>query len=404
MKRLTAFLVAALLAPLASAAIEVIIPETWTLYRGTTIVQPRVAYESKAACETAALLDLQHRCIGAETFVRRADAPLPAPTPTPTPAPPAGSYDVSARIAAFHARLAEARPGATFPVALPAAPTITSRRTVSTATEMQAAMGVAGVEVTFAGSGFEGTLRPRADQRWIFPAGFTLTGPGGGVAISVDQTQRVALVGTGGRVVGAFQARQVADLLVQGMEVRAGSGQYANLNSVDQSQRVLIAGSYLSAPGYALIYSDNADMVVANSEIHSAGAYATTRGARNQRVLLMDSRIVTMGNQQQVRAHAGSRQVAAFGLQIEGGTGAYFGSAGDGCPSVTDLVMLDSAYYGQGDTVFTDGCAGVGTVVGMRGFSPWGSGSQIGVNMPAGSVVRDNPRLPAQVAPAWSRR
>lgn len=267
---------------------------------------------------------------------------------------------------------------------------------------MQAAMGVPGVEVTFAGAGFTGTLRPRADQRWIFPSGFTLTGPGGGVAVGVDQTQRVALVSYGGRVEGAFQARQVADLLVQGLDVRAGNGQYANLNSIDQSQRVLVVGSLMAAPTYALIYADNSSITLANSEFISGGAAATTRGARNSPALLMDSRLV--GAQQQVRQHAATPNFAAYNLQIEGGTGAYFGSAGDGCPSVLNLVYLDNSYYGQGDTIFTDGCVQGGTVVGNRGFSSWGGGTQVGVNMPAGSVVNNNPRLAPQAPPAWVRR
>lgn len=53
----------ALASSLAHSAIEVASPETWTLYRGTSIVQPRVAYPSKAACQAAAALDVQ-RCDG----------------------------------------------------------------------------------------------------------------------------------------------------------------------------------------------------------------------------------------------------------------------------------------------------------------------------------------------------
>lgn len=332
---------------------------------------------------------------------------VPADAPGGACMPTTGGYSVPNRIASFQARYAAVRPGAAYPVALPAAPTITSRRTVSTAAEMQAAMGVPGVEVTFAGSGFVGTLRPGANQRWIFPAGFTLTAPADGIAINPDRTVNVELVGTGGRVVGAFQARQVADLRVRGMDIRTRSNSsqtWLDMNSVDASQRVLIEGSYLFARSYGLIYSDNRDVVLANSEVHAAGEAATTRGARNANALLIDSRIVTAGNQQQVRAHAGTPRFAFFNLQIEGGTGSYFGSAGDGCPSVVDLVMLDNSYYGQGDTIFTDGCVAGGTIVGNRGFSPWGSGSQIGVNMPAGSVVFDNPRLPATTPPAWGRR
>lgn len=71
----------------ASAAVEVVSAESWTLYRGAAIVQPRVTYASKAACEAAAPIDLQHRCVGTETFIRRPDAPPPTPTcTTPQPA------------------------------------------------------------------------------------------------------------------------------------------------------------------------------------------------------------------------------------------------------------------------------------------------------------------------------
>jgi hypothetical protein len=326
----------------------------------------------------------------------------PAPAPVPPSPPPSGSYDVSARLAAFASRLSQERPGPWPLPVLPAAPTITTRRTVSNASEMQAAMGVTGVEVTFAGPGFEGTLRPRADQRWIFPAGFTLTGPGGGQAIGVDQTQRVELVGTGGRVVGSFVARQVTDLRVAGMDIRAGTAQYYNLNSVDQCQRVEITGSFLFAPGYGLIYADNTDFVLANSEVHASGIAATTRGARNQRVILLDSRVVNAGSQQQVRQHAGTPAFGVFNLQIEGGTGAYFGAAGDPVPSVHDLVMLDNSYYGSGDFIFTDGQVAGGVVVGNRGYTSWGGGSQISVNL--SGIVRDNLRLAPQTPPVWTRR
>jgi hypothetical protein len=82
MKRSIIAVIALLCAFVAHAAIEVVSPETWTLYRGTAIVQPRVAYVSKAACQAAAPLDVQHRCVGTETFIRRADQP-PPPPPTP---------------------------------------------------------------------------------------------------------------------------------------------------------------------------------------------------------------------------------------------------------------------------------------------------------------------------------
>jgi hypothetical protein len=80
-------LLLALCAPLSQAAVEVISAEAWDLYRGNSIVQPRVSYPSKAACQAAAPLDVQHRCVGRETFVRRPDAPPPPPTcTTPRPA------------------------------------------------------------------------------------------------------------------------------------------------------------------------------------------------------------------------------------------------------------------------------------------------------------------------------
>lgn len=73
----------------AHAAIEVVSPEAWDLYRGNSIVQPRVSYPSKASCQAAAPLDVQHRCVGRETFVRRPDAPPPPPPPTCTAPRPA---------------------------------------------------------------------------------------------------------------------------------------------------------------------------------------------------------------------------------------------------------------------------------------------------------------------------
>lgn len=70
---------------------EIISPETWTLYKGTVIVKPRVAYASKMECQAAAPFGVQHKCQGSETFVRRAD---PVPTCT-TPQPSTETQSVA---------------------------------------------------------------------------------------------------------------------------------------------------------------------------------------------------------------------------------------------------------------------------------------------------------------------
>lgn len=82
----------ALLMQPAMAAVEVVSPEAWTLYRGTSIVQPRVAHPTKDACQKAApSKDVIYQCRASETFIVRADAPPPPPPAptctTPQPAP-----------------------------------------------------------------------------------------------------------------------------------------------------------------------------------------------------------------------------------------------------------------------------------------------------------------------------
>lgn len=91
MRKLITFVLAAAAAFASQAAVDVVAPEVWTLYKGTAIVKPRVDYPNKAACQAAAPLDLQHKCQAAETFVRRAD---PAPTCT-TPKPAAETQSVA---------------------------------------------------------------------------------------------------------------------------------------------------------------------------------------------------------------------------------------------------------------------------------------------------------------------
>jgi len=86
-RSICAALLAAASAFPAVAAIEVVSAESWDLYRGNSIVQPRVAYPNKAACQAAAPIDVQHRCVGRETFVRRPDAPPPPPPPPTCTAP-----------------------------------------------------------------------------------------------------------------------------------------------------------------------------------------------------------------------------------------------------------------------------------------------------------------------------
>lgn len=84
-------------------------PESWNLYKGTAIVQPRVDFDSKAAC-TAQVAASQavgtYTCRGSVKVVKEADpAPVPPPAsapasaPTPTPAPPAASAPPASGIA-----------------------------------------------------------------------------------------------------------------------------------------------------------------------------------------------------------------------------------------------------------------------------------------------------------------
>ena len=75
-------LLLALIAPISHAAIEIVSETVWDLYRGNSIVQPRVPYKTEAECQGAASLDIQHRCVGRVTFVRRADPPT-CTTPQP---------------------------------------------------------------------------------------------------------------------------------------------------------------------------------------------------------------------------------------------------------------------------------------------------------------------------------
>jgi hypothetical protein len=142
MKQLMYALVSA--ACVSHAAVEVISPERWTLYRGTTIVQPRQDFMTKADCVAAAPLDTQHRCVGTETFIRRADAPTCPPPPgaetraQTCPAGTTGTWSQSRSYAAApHPTCAtagawmpaSAPAGACVPVVTPPAGTLSATRT-----------------------------------------------------------------------------------------------------------------------------------------------------------------------------------------------------------------------------------------------------------------------------------
>jgi hypothetical protein len=374
-------------------------------------VAPSIRTTTQALCDSAvrALNRTQaFQCVRLVLVTASAQTP-PTTPPVISPPPASSGYDVGARVAAFQARYAAARPGATFPVALPTAPAITSRITVSTAAEMQAAAGRVGVEVTFAGAGFVGTLNVGQDQRWIFPAGFTLTAPSDSYAINYSGARRVELVGTGGRVVGAMYGIGPQDLRLRGMDVRTRTNStqtWYDMNSADQCARVLIESSYVFARSYAMIYSDCTNFVVANSEVIGAGDHATARTARSDLVLWLDSRLVTQGNQQIFRAHENTNRFAGWGLQIEGATGVYVGPAGIAGVQVQELVLLDNSMFVSGQSIAgaSGGNVTMGTVVGNRAFTNFEPGSQIPVGGGAGWVIGDNPRNASAAPPAWTRR
>lgn len=465
MKNHASFIIALALCGAAQAAIEEVSPEKWVLYRGTSIVQPRVEHATKRLCqESAPASDVQYNCRGTVTFINRAEAPPPvcqaapaartqtaacpspltgswaqtssatvgpAPTctvtwsafaPTTPPAgacvspPPPTGYDTVARIAAFNARLGAVRPGASWPIALPTAPTITQRRTVSTAAEMQAAMALDGIEVTFAGSGFVGTLNlaGRRDQRWIFPAGFTLTAPEGAVAIGAGRSQRVELVGTGGRVVGAFEAAYHSDMTMRGMDIRTrtnSSPQWIDQIQHNECSRVLIESTYLFARSYAVWSAGCNNVVIANSQLVGLGEHATARFERADLVLALDSRLVTQGTQMVYRAHQNTGRFGAWRVQFEGGlSGVYIAPAPTVMLNARDLVMLDSSIYSNSMAVnapyLHTGVVNLerATVVGNRAFTNGESGLQIGLSAGPDWISGDNPREPYRAPPAWSAR
>ncbi|MBK6696801.1 MAG: hypothetical protein IPG50_32115 [Myxococcales bacterium] len=348
-----------------------------------------------------------------------AGAPLDAASTSDGDAGPAANagYDVSARIAAFNARLVAVRVAAgqsatsTFaPLSLPTPPTLTAQLTVSNATEMAAALAMSNVEVTFTGSGFTATLNlsGRHDQRWIFPAGFTLTAPPDGYAIQYGNGSRIELVGTGGRVVGGTFGAPV-DLRVRGMDIRTrtdSSQIYLDTHSMEPCSRVLIESSYWFARSYAMLYGQCTDFVVGNSEFVSAGAHATSRTSASDLVLWMDSRLVTQGTQQLFRAHAGTNRFAGWNLRLEGSTGIYIGPAGAAGVNVQDLVLLDNAYYGAGQAIHAPYTSSLGanvtmaTVVANRAYTTWTDELTAG----PGWIVSNNSVSAPVSAPPWSRQ
>jgi hypothetical protein len=304
------------------------------------------------------------------------------------------------------------RPGVAWPITLPTPPTITTRVTVSNAAEMAAAAAMSGVEVTFTGSGFVGTLNlgGRSDQRWIFPAGFTLRAPDGDYAIRAGNSRRIELIGTGGLVAGSFEAAGHSDMTIRGMDIRTRTNstpEWLDHNQFNECNRVLIENSYLFAKSYAVWSAGCTNFVVNGSQAISQGAHATVRFQRADLVLWMNSRLVTQGLQYIFRAHENTNRFAGWGLQMEGSMGAYAAPAPTVMMAVRDYVMLDNSFYTA--SVFNtpylyNGVVNVetGTVVGNRAFTN-AEGSQLGLSPGPNWVVSNNSRLAATTPPAWHR-
>ncbi|MEY4561641.1 MAG: hypothetical protein RLZZ618_918 [Pseudomonadota bacterium] len=332
---------------------------------------------------------------------------------------------MSARIAAFNARLsavlAAAGQSSTSPfagIALPIAPRITSYVTVANASQLATAAAMSNVEVTFTGPGFVGKLPldSRSDQRWIFPAGFTLTAPAGDYAIEIGRSSRIELIGTGGRVVGGmFSGSVYSDLKLKGMDIRTRTNSpqvWYDQIDIQYGTRVLIDSSYIWARQYALYYYYASNFVVANSDLNASGEAAAVRTGGSDLVLLMDSRVKLGGSTQAVRAHDNTHRYAAWNLQVEGSTGFVAAPAPTVGTQVQDLVLLDNKFYVNGTPVSAShtvsGQPNVtkATIVGNHGYTNFESGSQIGNNGDQGGnwIVRDNPRTSSTTAPAWARQ
>ena len=298
---------------------------------------------------------------------------------------------------------------------LPTPPTIVRRVTVSTAAELQTVMGLSGSEITFSGPGFVGTLSPRNDQRYIFPAGFTLTAPSDGFLLNLGSAQRVELVGTGGRGVGGTTAGSYSDLRMRGVDFRTRDNSGAiwlDQHYFTGGRRTLIESSYIYAYNYTVYWHGSSDFVIANSEIvQGAGNYALTRGGGSTTTLFIDSRFISPTGQQMLRVHEGQQRYGLWNNQIEGGTGVVSKAAGaDPGVDCNDLVLLDNGLYLTGAPITAPYLEGsilnvpMATIVGNRAYTNWETGSQINIGTGPGWVVNNNPRSAQVVAPAWQRQ
>lgn len=357
-----------------------------------------------------------------------------------------GSYDVAARLAAFKARniavnVAAGRAATSnfSSMSVATRPTITSTATVNNQAELTASAAVSGRRTIF-GSSFTGSLNipsGRTDQEYDFN-GFTLTSAANtdvfGWASNVDRihlksntTAVPALLG--GNVNSNSGGSNMTFEKMRWQSQMTSTPSFWDDIQVTNVSSLTIVGCVFEGRNYGLWYSNNRNMIVANSIITSPTTLTpVTRGiGKNPSVtdgdliLYMDSLLQGGAGPYALFRCIKFPRAAVWNCQLNGGASTSAGvqvtHPGGGDPVElqidTELVLDTNRAYVQNGTSFyapygvatsTFVRITLGTYVDNIGYSDYEGGSTLtfGEDTGPGWYLNNNPRLAYTAPPAWS--
>jgi hypothetical protein len=292
-------------------------------------------------------------------------------------------------------------------ISAPVPPATTSRRTVTTAAELAAALGVSGTQIDVAPGRHVLEMVSRATDQIINCAPGATIAPTGSTALTLSAARRIEVRGC--RLEGGVYVLGASDIKFYDVTlVSKDTGSIADSVEFGGSTRVLIEHSTFTTPRYVAYSSDCVDFIVANSQMHSvAGLSArqsSIRFVNTRRGVVLDSRI-TNPTHHNLRAHAGSSLIYWSGNQLEGG-GLYAADNPVGALNVSGIWATDNRIYHTATNLFSfySPPEVLGAIlIGNRGYS--GNGGAASMD-PGGTdptwIVRENVREPYRAPPVWS--
>jgi hypothetical protein len=282
-------------------------------------------------------------------------------------------YDLTARIAAFNARVIAIRTAAGVSAVsayaglqLPEPPVTTSTGTCSTNAHITDALMTSGLDVTIAPGFYTkkfswGTTV--SHQRWSMPTdgSVVINAPADDFVIEMQAPHHIEI--NGGVWVGGVLAQYISggNLQAGGSHIkfkntdirsRVSTASYFDAHAFTRFDHVLIERSYWyarcgTAHNYGCQHFIIANCNFVNPATDDGTIESTFRfgggGATSDLNLIMDCRGFN-GVKANFRGHSGNNRLAYFANQFEGG-GGLFGTPGEDSLQNSDLYLIDNAVY-----------------------------------------------------------